>query len=92
MDIDLGRDLIHLPVGRFAKSPVCPDSDQIPQRSELTRCANTRPAYPGLIRQGRAGESDRNGWEVGAKPAPALRLHQYRQVGERSKFFNFDTG
>jgi hypothetical protein len=30
--------------------------------------------------------------KLAAKPAAALRLHQYRQVGERSKFFNFDTG
>ncbi|MGC0389365.1 hypothetical protein ABIF91_001719 [Bradyrhizobium sp. USDA 241] len=41
MDIDLGRDFINLPGGRFAESPVCPDSDQIPQRSELTRWATT---------------------------------------------------
>jgi hypothetical protein len=30
--------------------------------------------------------------KLAASPAAALRLHQYRQVGERSKSFSFDTG
>lgn len=36
----LGRELINLPGGRLCQSPLCPDSDQIPLRSEMTRCAN----------------------------------------------------
>ena len=30
--------------------------------------------------------------KLAAKPAAALRLNPYRQVGERSKLFSFDTG
>jgi hypothetical protein len=37
------RRRTHKSAGRTARqSPLCPDSDQIPQRSEMTRCANRR--------------------------------------------------
>jgi hypothetical protein len=32
-----------MPGERLAESPLCPDSGQIPQRSETTRCAKTGP-------------------------------------------------
>src|SRR6266404_3003263 len=38
----------------LTRCPICPDSDQIPHRSEMTRCANKRHwhAFPGLKRNG----------------------------------------
>jgi hypothetical protein len=38
----LGREPINLPDGQLIESPLFPDNDQIPQRNEMTRCANKR--------------------------------------------------
>ena len=39
----LGREPINLQGVRLARVRYCPDSDQNPQRSELSRWANNRP-------------------------------------------------
>jgi hypothetical protein len=45
--VKLGRVLINRDrLVRLARCPLCPDSDQIPQRSETTRCANNRHRLP----------------------------------------------
>ena len=68
-------DLVYVGLGSFAigssqqqvrPCPLCPDSDQIPQRSEMTRCARSGsglPSFGHLIDSGVLLTLDRTGVE-----------------------------
>src|SRR5260370_35563596 len=92
MTCGLDREFLEQPVGQIswaavinrarlvllAQCPLCPDSDQMLPRNEMTRCARSRPASP--MRSPKGPRSARRYYDAGCRVAPTSESWAARRL------------